>query len=74
MAQSPRTEKVRGFLNNNNQNWKEHEPIIVGDQHGLVIVWEDQHTSRFLWSDLRLTCPCPQCYQRRTTVLRTVSK
>jgi len=37
------------------------EPIVVADQHGVVVSWPDKHTSRFFWADLRQACPCEQC-------------
>jgi Gamma-butyrobetaine hydroxylase-like, N-terminal len=45
--------------------WKKREPIVVGDQHGIVIAWPDKHTSRFLWADLRQACPCVKCQNKQ---------
>lgn len=43
----------------------EREGIVVWDQKGLVVVWPDGHCSRFLWSMLRHSCPCPECRKQR---------
>ena len=49
----------------NTQPGEEREPIVVSDQHGIVISWSDKHTSRFFWSDLRQACPCEECQAAR---------
>jgi DUF971 family protein len=36
---------------------------IGGD--GLTIVWSDDHVTRFALQDLRLSCPCAECRDRR---------
>jgi hypothetical protein len=41
------------------------EPLVVGDQRGIVVVWPDQHRARFSWLELRQACPCAECRQQR---------
>lgn len=35
--------------------------IIVWDQKGVVIMWQDGHRSRFSWQALRGNCTCADC-------------
>ncbi len=44
---------------------QDQEPLVVGDQKGIVVVWPDGHSSRFSWSDLRQTCRCAECRRQR---------
>ena len=38
--------------------------IIVWDQKGVVIMWQDGHRSRFSWQALRGNCMCVDCQPR----------
>lgn len=38
-----------------------HDGIIVWDQKGVVIMWQDGHRSRFSWQALRGNCTCTEC-------------
>jgi DUF971 family protein len=46
---------------------QENEPqgMVVWDQRGLVVVWPDQHCSRFSWEALRHICLCAECQGQR---------
>jgi DUF971 family protein len=57
--QLPRRESLRTPLR------QDQEPLVVGDQKGIVVVWPDGHSSRFSWSDLRQSCRCAECRRRR---------
>jgi len=70
MPQSSRTGKGDDLPKN--QHWKDPEPIVVGDQQGIVVVWADHPPSRFFWPDLRRACSCALCSQKRATLLRTI--
>lgn len=65
--------KTRQDPEEDHSSWKKREPIIVGDQHGIVIAWPDKHTSRFLWSDLRQACPCVECQDKHELPTSAVS-
>jgi DUF971 family protein len=43
------------------QKAKEPDGLVVWDQQGLVVVWPDQHRSRFSWEALRHLCLCAEC-------------
>jgi len=47
------------------QRGKEQEGFVVWDQQGLVVVWPDEHRSRFSWEALRHVCLCPECREHR---------
>jgi DUF971 family protein len=55
------------------QKEKEQAGFVVWDQQGLVVVWPDQHRSRFSWAALRHICLCAECREQhagRQTVSR----
>lgn len=41
--------------------------IIVWDQKGLVVMWQDGHRSRFFWQELRANCPCKDCQSHESS-------
>lgn len=41
---------------------KEREGIVVWDQHGLVVVWPEGHSSRFSWETLQHISRCAECH------------
>ena len=48
------------------QKGKEQEGLVVWDQRGLVVVWSDEHRSRFSWEALRHNCLCAECREQHT--------
>jgi DUF971 family protein len=46
------------------QKAKEPDGFVVWDQQGLVVVWPDQHRSRFSWEALRHLCVCAECREQ----------
>jgi DUF971 family protein len=46
------------------QKTKEPDGFVVWDQQGLVVVWPDQHRSRFSWEALRHLCVCAACREQ----------
>jgi DUF971 family protein len=46
------------------QRGKEQDGFVVWDQQGLVVVWPDEHRSRFSWEALRRVCLCPECREQ----------
>ena len=43
---------------------KEPDGFVVWDQQGLVVVWPDQHRSRFSWEALRHFYRCAECREQ----------
>ena len=41
---------------------KKREGIVVWDQHGLVVVWPEGHSSRFSWETLQHISCCTECH------------
>jgi hypothetical protein len=39
--------------------------FVAWDQKGVVVVWSDDHRSRFSWATLRAACQCLECEKRR---------
>jgi DUF971 family protein len=39
--------------------------IIEFSDRALMIIWEDEHESIYLYEDLRQLCPCSTCNERR---------
>ena len=52
-SEQHRDHGIRGRVN--------HEGILVWDQKGVVIMWQDGHRSRFSWQTLRENCTCGDC-------------
>ena len=50
-----------------------HPRFVVEDQQGLVVVWSDQHCSRFSWEALRHVCLCAE-YQEHNGGRHPVSR
>lgn len=50
-------------------------PIEIGraNQHDLKIVWQDGHESIYPSRELRLKCPCAQCIDELTGVVRLIA-
>jgi DUF971 family protein len=46
------------------QRGKEQGGFVVWDRQGLVVVWPDQHRSRFSWEALRHICLCAECREQ----------
>jgi DUF971 family protein len=46
------------------QKGKEQDGFVVWDRQGLVVVWPDQHRSRFSWEALRHICLCAECREQ----------
>jgi DUF971 family protein len=65
---------MRAFQSEQHSN---HDPrgkanqdgIIVWDQKGVVIMWQDGHRSRFSWQALRGSCACQDCQAQSLTSL-----
>ena len=51
---------------NKKKEKEEREPdgVVVWDQKGIVVVWADDHRSRFSWDVLRHNCPCSDCREQ----------
>lgn len=58
-SEQHRTHDFRGKAN--------QDGIIVWDQTGVVIRWQDGHCSRFSWQALRGSCACVDCQPRGLT-------
>jgi len=59
------------------QQGKEHDGFVVWDRKGLVVVWPDQHRSRFSWEALRHICLCVECREHdvgRLSVEKEISR
>jgi len=54
------------------RNESEQKGIVVWDQQGLVVVWSDQHRSRFSWEALRHICLCTECQEQQRTEQKTI--
>lgn len=52
------TELLRSYDPHGRTN---QDGIIVWDQKGIVIMWQDGHRSRFSWQALRRNCMCADC-------------
>lgn len=55
------------FDTTRSQSKANQDGIIVWDQNGIVIMWQDGHRSRFFWQDLRSNCACRDCQPHKST-------
>jgi len=66
-----RTSQSKQLRDNETSGKVNQEAIIVWDQKGIVVMWQDGHRSRFSWQALRANCACGDCQGRElvTTVV-----
>ena len=50
-------------------------PVEIGraNQHDLKIIWQDGHQSIYPARELRLKCPCAQCVDELTGIVRLIT-